>query len=335
MDYVNELRSSVGMFVPDSGLPTATLERQPITVENLNLQDIVEQELSPVFIEANTFNVSKSDLLNKCTIPVFAKDNEATISHNDFISAVEQVVEGYYPEIRTWVRVSHPIKGRIPEARHKKASDLLPHEETLYYERMMFVIEIPSVRKDIGGNSLSLTIGGVRSYHLDNLHSKKSAERFKLFIGFKNKVCCNLCVWSDGFVEDCKAFTHHEIQYRVQELIERFNPKAHLEEFASWQNKSVTEKQFAEFIGRCRMYLYMPKSEKLGLPRLEFGDGQLNQVVDGYYNDENFSRDSIGSISVWNLYNLFTGANKSSYIDRFLERSVNAGVVVRNLAMAL
>ncbi len=79
----------------------------------------------------------------------------------------------------------------------------------------------------------------------------------------------------------------------------------------------------------------MPKSEKLGLPRLEFGDGQLNQVVDGYYNDENFSRHSDGSISVWNLYNLFTGANKSSYIDRFLERSVNALDVVRNLATAL
>jgi hypothetical protein len=34
-------------------------------------------------------------------------------------------------------------------------------------------------------------------------------------------------------------------------------------------------------------------------------------------------------------FNLFTGANKSSYIDWFLERSVNAGDVVRNLAIAL
>jgi hypothetical protein len=297
--------------------------------------ELEDSSKAPVFIEANTLEVSKTDLLTKCTIPVFAKDNEATISHNDFISSVEQVVGGYYPDTRTQIRVSHPIKGRIPEARHKKASDLLPHEETLYYERMMFVIEVPSVRKDIGGNSLSLTIGGVRSYHLDNLHSKKSAERFKLFIGFKNKVCSNLCVWSDGFVEDCKAFTHHEIQYRVQEMIERFHPDSYLEEFASWQNKSVTEKQFAEFVGRCRMYLYMPKSEKLGLPKLEFGDSQLNQVVDGYYNDDNFSRSEDGSISVWNLYNLFTGANKSSYIDRFLERSVNAGDVIKNLASAL
>jgi hypothetical protein len=149
MDYVNGNHLGAGMFVPVNSYPTPIVERQPI-IENLNLQDIVEQELSPVFIEANTFNVSKSDLLTKCTIPVFAKDNEATISHNDFISAVEQVVEAYYPENQTRIRVSHPIKGRIPDARHKKASELLPHEETIYYERMMFVIEVPSVKKDIG-----------------------------------------------------------------------------------------------------------------------------------------------------------------------------------------
>jgi hypothetical protein len=298
MDFVNVLQPvGASLFVP-----VGAQNKGPMYDLNELMSESIQPELedsskAPVFIEANTLEVSKNDLLTKCTIPVFAKDNEATISHNDFISSVEQVVGGYYPDTRTQIRVSHPIKGRIPEARHKKASDLIPHEETLYYERMMFVIEVPSVRKDIGGNSLSLTIGGVRSYHLDNLHSKKSAERFKLFIGFKNKVCSNLCVWSDGFVEDCKTFTHHDIQYRVQEMIERFNPDSYLDEFASWQNKSVTEKQFAEFVGRCRMYLYMPKSEKLGLPKLEFGDSQLNQVVDGYYNDENFSRNDDGLLT--------------------------------------
>lgn len=116
---------------------------------------------TPVFIEANTQLVSKEQLLNTCSIPVFAKDNEATISHNDFIDAVEQAVGEYYPHYRTQIRVSNPIKGRIPEARHKKSADLLPHEETLYYERMMFAIEVPSIRKEIGGNSLSLAIGSV------------------------------------------------------------------------------------------------------------------------------------------------------------------------------
>ncbi len=308
----------------------------PMVIPEVSLLDNNEPiDLSPVFIEANTFQVTKADLMTRCTIPVFAKDNETTISHTDFIVAVEQVVGSYHPHHNTRIRVSHPVKGRIPDARYKKASELQPHEETLYYERMMFVIDVPTVRKDFGDNSLSLTIGGVRSYHLDNLHSKKSAEKFKLFIGFKNKVCSNLCVWSDGLVEDIKVTSVYELQDRLKQMMDSFDPNRELERMRSWQNRSITERQFAEFVGRCRMYQYMSKSERCGLPKLEFGDSQLNQVVDGYYNDENFSKDMDGSISLWNLYNLFTGANKSSYIDRFLERSVNAGDVIRNLATAI
>ena len=156
-------------------------------------------------------------------------------------------------------------------------------------------------------------------------------QRFKLFIGFKNRVCCNLCVWSDGFVEDLKAYSTQDIRNKVDELIRSFNPVDKLEEFSRWQHQYISEKQFAEFVGRCRMYLHMPKTEKLRLPKLDFGDYHLNQIVCGYYNDDNFRRESNGSISLWNLYNLFTGANKSSYIDRFLERSVNAGEVICNI----
>jgi len=164
----------------------------PMVIPEVSLLDNNEPiDLSPVFIEANTFQVTKADLMTRCTIPVFAKDNETTISHTDFIVAVEQVVGSYHPHHNTRIRVSHPVKGRIPDARYKKASELQPHEETLYYERMMFVIDVPTVRKDFGDNSLSLTIGGVRSYHLDNLHSKKSAEKFKLLT-----YVCGAMAWS-------------------------------------------------------------------------------------------------------------------------------------------
>jgi hypothetical protein len=47
-------------------------------------------------------------------------------------------------------------------------------------------------------------------------------------------------------------------------------------------------------------------------------------VVKDFYKDESFSRDENGNINLWKLYNLFTGTNKSSYIDSFLDRSVNA-----------
>jgi hypothetical protein len=55
-----------------------------------------------------------------------------------------------------------------------------------------------------------------------------------------------------------------------------------------------------------------------------FGDKQVSAVVKDYYRDESFCRDSSGNINLWKLYNLFTGANKSIYIDGFLDRSVNA-----------
>lgn len=300
---------------------------------------VIESDLQAIsaliFIEANTLPISMNELLYGCTIPVFAKDNEAAISHHEFIEAVLEGVSAFYHSNDPVIRVSHLVKRRIPEARHKKASDLESHEETLYYERMMFAIEIPSVKRMIGDDELTLTIGGVKSYHLENLHSKISLEKFKLFIGFKNRVCCNLCVWSDGLVDDIKAFTVYELKDRVLQMIDEFNPTKRLEEFNAWRHRYISEKQFAKFVGRCRMYQYMPKLDKAGLPKLEFGDYQMNQVVDGYYNDDNFSREPDGSISLWNLYNLFTRANKSSYIDRFLERSVNAGNVVRSLATAL
>ena len=94
-------------------------------------------------------------------IPVFIKDNETVISHSDFIEATFQAArEIFHSEtiLRPSIRLSHPIKGRIPEAKNKPANELQEHEKTLYYERMAFVIEIPSVYDEIDGNQLSLTL---------------------------------------------------------------------------------------------------------------------------------------------------------------------------------
>src|SRR5690606_17176942 len=90
--------------------------------------------------------------------------------------------------LRPAVRVSHPIKGRIPSAVGKPAKELKEHEKTLYYERMAFAIEIASIRDNVAGNDLNLTVGGVRAYNLENLHATKKEEHFRLFIGFKNSV---------------------------------------------------------------------------------------------------------------------------------------------------
>ena len=95
---------------------------------------------------------------------------------SEFIeAAVSTVADVFYNEqiLQPLVRVSHPVKGRVPEAKDKPANQLMEWEKTLYYERMMFVIEIPSIQDTIDGNQLSLTVGGVKSYNQDNLYSKK------------------------------------------------------------------------------------------------------------------------------------------------------------------
>ncbi len=62
-----------------------------------------------------------------------------------------------------------------------------------------------------------------------------------------------------------------------------------------------------------------------------FGDGQINLVCNDYFRNRTFCRSEDGKINLWNLYNLLTGANKSSYIDNFPDRSVNAYSLTREL----
>ncbi len=187
--------------------------KQPIVVkpiyeapglQNLNndITPIIKSFPSKPFIEANTQEISLYNLKNDCVIPVFSKDNERTIAHQEFIEIAQNCVSKVFPHHSfdtPEIRVSHQIKGRTPEAIHKSVSDLLDHERTQYFERMAFIIRCPGIIDTINGNEIALTIGGVRSYNLENLYNKKSFEKFKFFIGFQNKVCCNLCVWSDGF----------------------------------------------------------------------------------------------------------------------------------------
>ena len=117
------------------------------------------------FIESNCESVSMDHLKIECITPVFARCNSVTISHYDFILALQECVANFYigekimnPEIR----VSHKILGRIQEALKKPKAELLPHDETIYWERIAVTIEIPSITMVVGGNTLSLVVGAVR-----------------------------------------------------------------------------------------------------------------------------------------------------------------------------
>lgn len=291
------------------------------------------------FIEANTIESSFEEIKNKHIIPVFIKDNEPLISQADFIQATCEIAADVFSGetiLKPNVRLSHPIKGRIPTAKNKPAIQLQEHEKTLYYERMAFLIEIPTVYDEIDGSRLSLTIGGVKSLNLDNLYARKgSDEHFKIFIGFQNKVCTNLCVWTDGYMHDLKVTSIGQLKACIRTLLDNYNAPYHLNMMRHLGEHSLTEQQFALLIGRCRMYQNLPKVLQNEIPPLLFGDNQLSAVVKDYYRDNSFCKNEDGTINLWRLYNLFTGANKSTYIDNFLDRSVHAYHFVEQLKYAL
>lgn len=291
---------------------------------------VVDQASSSdrAFLLANTVASTWREIQEKHIIPVYSKDNEPLISHGDFIEATLETVERLFPHesiLEPSIRVSHPIKGRIPSARNKPAKELEDWERTLYYERAAFVIEIPTIQDSIGGNTLSLTIGGVKAYNLDSLHHKKGVdEHFKVFIGFQNQVCTNLCVWSDGYVADLRVKSVAQLITAIEEMIRRYQINQHLSLMKQLTHYYLTEQQFAQLIGRCRLYHYLPQAQKKEIAPMLLGDQQVSMIARDYYRDQSFCRETDGSISLWKVYNLFTGAVKSSYIDTFLDRNVNS-----------
>jgi hypothetical protein len=305
-------------------------------VESPTVTNLPESVKTKRFIESNTEPVSLLHLQNDCIIPVF-RDNEKTISHYEFIDAVDFCTQQFFrgsqilePEIR----VSHQINGRIPTALHKKVSDLEEFEKTRYYERQMFIIEVPSIYEDVNGSRLNLTIGGVRALNHESLFSKKSIEKFKVFIGFQNLVCTNLLVSTDGVALEIRVSSIEDLVQKVFELFENYDMKKHLRDMENFGRYNLTEHQFAQLIGKARLYPFLPPKQKKEIPQLIFNDTQLNSVAKDYYLDKSFCRSENGDIDLWRLYQLLTGVNKSSYIDSFLDRSLNAFTFTESLVEA-
>jgi hypothetical protein len=286
------------------------------------LPELVEQTR---FISANTDFIDYHHLKNRCTIPVFAKDNESTVSHAEFIDLALEAINAQFSGERInnpVIAVSHPIKGRIPEAIGKPIDELLEHEKTIYYERMAFTVEIPSITEYINGNQLSLSVGGVRAYNFENLRGKKSPEKFKMFIGFQNRVCTNLCISTDGFKSEIKVMNLHDLFDQATEMITGFQVDKQLSNLVTLHGYDLSESQFAHMIGKAKMYQFLPLKDKKAIPMVPFTDSQISTIAREYYSSSSFRRNTSGEIDLWRLYNLFTGANKSSYIDNFLDRGV-------------
>ena len=324
------------MLMQTFNQPKFEVETPVETIEAEIISSRRENKRLP-FIEANTKEVTIQHLREECVVPVFSKDNEITISHPSFIEMVWEAANQIFPNERIEepsIRVSHVIKGRTPEAIHKPVKDLLESDKTIYYERMMFCFEIPTIYETIEGNKLTLSIGGVRAYNHMNLYSRKGLEKFKVFIGFKNQVCCNLCVFTDGLNSCLEVSNTNELYRIVLEMFNSYNPAKHIHLMQTLTDSYLTEHQFCQLLGRMRLYQSLPQGYQKDIPRMLLTDTQINSVSKAYIQDENFG--SLGSdISMWNFYNLLTGANKSSYIDSFLDRSLNSTEMAVGINSAL
>lgn len=287
----------------------------------------VEQENHPNFIESNTQAITLDELESTCIVPTFS-DNTLTISHQNFIRTVKAAAESVFGDLTpVEARVSHPINGRTPEALYKRKEDLTPEDTTLFYQRIAWLCKVKSITRECNGQTVHLVVGGVRAYNEDKLYSRRSPEKFKIFVGWQVRVCSNLMLTCDGNSGTIECLTEADIYQKALLLFTEFNQKKEqeLRMLESLHNTRISEQQFVNLIGRLRLYEAMDNSQKKGLPQVIFGDQAANAATRGFLDNPNFAReDGEDTITCWQLMQLFNEAVKSSYIDRWLDRNQNA-----------
>ena len=289
------------------------------------------------FMEANTDAISLDDLTSTCVVPTWG-NQELTISHQDFIGTVHDAARSFFsgetvndPDIR----VSHIVRGRIPSALHKKASELLESEKTQFYQRLAFAFTIPTIYETVAGEKLELCVGGVRNYNDLNLYRQgKGVEKFSVFIGWRVNICSNQVLTGQGVSLQIEVMNVQQLWIRVMELIQHFNPASDIYLMKTLANNYLTETQFAQIVGRMRLYQALPIGYQKRVPKLLITDSQINNVCRDFYGSGNFGMKD-NRLSMWDFHNLLTESNKSSYIDSYLQRAVNATEVSVGINNAL
>ena len=280
----------------------------------------------PNFIESNTQAMSLAEIADKCIVPTFS-DNSLTISHQDFCGAVYKAAENVFGALTPiGCRVSHPINGRIPTALNKKTQDLADNEKTIYYQRLAWIAKVANLTKNINGQEIHLTIGGVRAYSEDKLYNRPSALKFKIFVGWQVRVCSNLMLQTDGFSGSIDCITQADIHQKALELFNRYDSvkDSNLEALAELQDTRMTEEQFCHILGRLRLYQALPLAQQREIPQVILGDQAINEATRQYVSNPNFGRKTgDDGISTWDFMQLLTEAAKGSYIDRWLDRNAN------------
>ena len=278
------------------------------------------------FLEANTEAITIEELATKCVVPTWA-NMESTIAHQDFINCVHEAAKDFYfgEQISTPdVRVSHIVRSRVPSAAGKKASELLECEKTQFYQRLAFAFTIPTIWETVRGEKLELCVGGVRNYSDLNLYrASKGLEKFSVFVGWRVVICSNQVLTGEGVKFNMEVSNINELYRNVLELLHSFNPAKDIHLLHALSETYLTETQFAQVVGRMRMFQALPSAQQKRMPQLLITDSQINNVCRDFYRSEHFGMKD-NAISLFDFHNLLTESNKSSYVDTYLHRAVNA-----------
>ena len=280
------------------------------------------------------------DALSDMLTPVFSRDNVETISHVEGISTITDAISTYFDgqQINApVVRVSHEMKLRNRFGAGKMVQNLRPEETDSYFQRMMAMIEIPSVSADINGSPCHLQVCLVHNYADINLLGNSSQyQSWKLCIGFLNTLCTNgLIRSSDGCNLSIKVTNTADLYKNAWTLFQNYEYKQHLDEMKHLNDTVIDVSTLAQFLGRARMAAALPTKMKkeLNLPEFILPEAQLNQMIRDYYTDDNFG--GYGhEITAWQFYMLLTNY-KNNYIDVSLERSANAYTISKGIAAAV
>lgn len=202
--------------------PSGIITTQPTWEVQESLHD-TNLEKHPNFIEGPSNEISMLDLTTKNIIPTFG-DNSLTISHQKFIETTRKAAEVIFGNGNVTpaeARVSHPICGRVPSAQHKKV--VSDDEKTIFFSRLAWIAHITTMNTKINGQQVSLTIGGTRSYHEDKLYARQNPQHFRIFIGFRVRVCSNMMLTCDGVSESLLCMTEADIFQHALQLFQHFN----------------------------------------------------------------------------------------------------------------
>lgn len=314
-------------------------EEATVIASNNEINYNEAEETRTPFIIGNTQPI-EMDALSDMLTPVFSRDNVETISHVEGISTITDAISTYFDgqQINApIVRVSHEMKLRNRFGAGKMVQNLRPEETDSYFQRMMAMIEIPSVSADINGSPCHLQVCLVHNYADINLLGNSSQyQSWKLCIGFLNTLCTNgLIRSSDGCNLSIKVTNTADLYKNAWTLFQNYEYKQHLDEMKHLNDTVIDVSTLAQFLGRARMAAALPTKMKkeLNLPEFILPEAQLNQMIRDYYTDDNFG--GYGhEITAWQFYMLLTNY-KNNYIDVSLERSANAYTISKGIAAAV